>query len=91
MLLQPPGRIPVWPQRLPHWPYVQAVDDATDRGILPGMVRADRTPPQHGETMYMILAWDVALYPYLAARTARALRAWMTCGRASGPFCWPWA
>ncbi|GHB78064.1 hypothetical protein GCM10010377_80330 [Streptomyces viridiviolaceus] len=44
MLLQPPGLTRTWPQGLPHWPYVQAVDDAlTARGIPSGTVRANFT------------------------------------------------
>ncbi|MER5602906.1 DUF6292 family protein [Streptomyces sp. NPDC002265] len=61
MLLDPPGLIPTWPQDLPHWPYVQAVDEAlTRRDIPPGTVRADHTGRERGERMYMVLAWDVS-------------------------------
>ncbi|MGW1728968.1 DUF6292 family protein [Streptomyces sp. NPDC002306] len=57
----PPGSIPTWPCELPHWSYVTAVDDAlTARGIPPGSVRADRTGREHGERMYIVLAWDVS-------------------------------
>ncbi|GGW76830.1 DUF6292 family protein [Streptomyces galilaeus] len=60
MLLDPPGW-PGFPEALPHWRYVQAVDRAlSDRGIPPGIVRADRTGREHGETMYMVLVWDVS-------------------------------
>ncbi|MEU9784719.1 hypothetical protein AB0H92_27780 [Streptomyces phaeochromogenes] len=60
MLLDPPG----WPgcaQRLPHWPYLQAVDQAlTGRGIPPGAVCLDRAGRAHGDTMFMDLVWDVS-------------------------------
>lgn len=57
----PPGSIPTWPYELPHWPYVTAVDDAlTALDIPPGSVRADRTGREHGERMYIVLAWDVS-------------------------------
>jgi hypothetical protein len=49
------------PQRLPHWPYVRAVDEAlTARGIPPSSVRADRTARNDGLTTYMWLTWDVS-------------------------------
>ncbi|MGW0477263.1 hypothetical protein [Streptomyces coeruleorubidus] len=38
VLLDPPGWHRLWSQGLPHWPNVQAL---TDRGIRPGIVRAD--------------------------------------------------
>lgn len=48
-------------QRLPHRPYVQAVDEAlTARGIPPGTVRADRTYAVRGNRMYIVLVWDVS-------------------------------
>jgi hypothetical protein len=60
MLLDPPGwcgRL----QRLPHWPYVRAVDEAlTARGIPPGIVRADVHDRQWGLTTYMRLVWDAS-------------------------------
>ncbi|WP_406486153.1 hypothetical protein [Streptomyces phaeochromogenes] len=60
MLLDPPG----WPgcaQGLPHWPYLQAVDQAlTGRGIPPGAVCIDRAGRAHGDTMSMELSWDVS-------------------------------
>ncbi|GHH68226.1 hypothetical protein GCM10018775_92670 [Streptomyces umbrinus] len=60
MLLDPPG----WPgcaQWLPHWPYLQAVDQAlTGRGIPPGAVCIDRAGRAHGDTMSMDLSWDVS-------------------------------
>ncbi|GGM16378.1 hypothetical protein GCM10010129_70720 [Streptomyces fumigatiscleroticus] len=60
MLLDPPGWSD-WPQSLPHWPYVQAVDAAlTGQGIPPGIVRVNCTAPRYGRTMYMILVWDVS-------------------------------
>ncbi|WP_328419175.1 hypothetical protein [Streptomyces sp. NBC_00443] len=56
MILNPPGLGAGSAQRLPHWPYLQAVDEAlTGRGIPPGTVRADRTYPRHGDTMYLVL------------------------------------
>ncbi|WP_369386253.1 hypothetical protein AB5J72_00455 [Streptomyces sp. CG1] len=61
MILNPPGLGPGAAQQLPHWPYPQAVDEAlTGRGIPPGTVRADRTYPQHGDTMYIVLVWDTS-------------------------------
>lgn len=61
MILNPPGLVAGSAQRLPHWPYVQAVDEAlTARGIPPGTVRADRTYTQHGNTMYIVLVWDIS-------------------------------
>ncbi|MFG2952067.1 hypothetical protein [Streptomyces adustus] len=61
MLLAPPGLIPTWPQDLPHWPYLQAIDEAlTRRDIPPGTARADHTGRERGERMYMVLAWDVS-------------------------------
>lgn len=60
MLLDPPGW-PGLPEALPHWPYVQALDRAlSDHGIPPGIGRANRTGREHGETMYMVLVWDVS-------------------------------
>ncbi|MFF7074487.1 DUF6292 family protein [Streptomyces pseudovenezuelae] len=60
MLLDPPQ----WrsaPQGLPHWPYVQAVDDAlTARGIPPGSVRAGHHGLERGLTTYMRLGWDIS-------------------------------
>jgi hypothetical protein len=42
------------PQGLLHWPYVQAVDRALgERGIPPGMVRANCNSPQRGHTVDM--------------------------------------
>ncbi|RSN90110.1 hypothetical protein DMH26_28550 [Streptomyces sp. WAC 05379] len=61
MILNPPGLGPGSVQRLPHWPYGQAVDEAlTGRGIPPGTVRASRTYGQHGNTMYLVLVWDIS-------------------------------
>ncbi|MEU3342434.1 DUF6292 family protein [Streptomyces sp. NPDC006668] len=61
MILNPPGLGPGAAQQLPHWPYLQAVDDAlTRRGIPPGSVRADRTYPPGGDTMYLVLVWDIS-------------------------------
>lgn len=61
MLLDPPGLTRGWPQRLPHWPYVQAVDAAlTGHGIPPGTVRAGHTGREHGERMFLVLVWDVS-------------------------------
>ncbi|MEU0031160.1 DUF6292 family protein [Streptomyces sp. NPDC006335] len=46
---------------MPHWPYVQAVDDAlTARGVPDGTVRADHHGLERGLTTYMTLAWDVS-------------------------------
>lgn len=60
MLLDPPGR-PGWPQELPHWPYVQAVDAALlARGIPPGLVRANINSLRWGLTGYMLLQWDAS-------------------------------
>ncbi|MEU9167776.1 DUF6292 family protein [Streptomyces sp. NPDC048420] len=60
MLLDPPG-LRGAPQGMPHWPYVQAVDDAlTARGIPPGTVRASHHGLERGLTTYMTLAWDVS-------------------------------
>ncbi|WP_405675445.1 DUF6292 family protein (plasmid) [Streptomyces canus] len=60
MLLDPPGPRGA-PQGMPHWPYVQAVDDAlTMRGIPPGTVRASHHGLERGLTTYMTLAWDVS-------------------------------
>ncbi|MER6288407.1 DUF6292 family protein [Streptomyces sviceus] len=60
VLLDPPQ----WrsaPQGLPHWPYVQAVDDAlTARGIPPGTVRVGHHGLERGLTTYMRLGWDVS-------------------------------
>ncbi|WOT40577.1 DUF6292 family protein [Streptomyces coeruleorubidus] len=66
VLLDPPGWHGLWSQGLPHWSYVQAVDQAlTDRAIPPGIVRADvalRTYHQtdRQDTIYMTLIWDVS-------------------------------
>ncbi|MFJ8719658.1 DUF6292 family protein [Streptomyces violaceus] len=66
MLLDPPGWHRLWPQGAPHWPYVQAVDQAlTGRGIPPGIVRADvalRADHQSDrhEKIYILLVWDVS-------------------------------
>ncbi|WP_406410257.1 hypothetical protein [Streptomyces sp. NBC_01614] len=61
MILNPPGLGSGSAQRLPHWPYLQAVDEAlTRQGIPPGTIRADRTYPRHGDTMYLVLVWDVS-------------------------------
>jgi hypothetical protein len=55
-----------WKTGLPHWPYVQAVDEAlTARGIPPGIVRADiALRPYHRtdcrDRVYALLAWDVS-------------------------------
>ncbi|WP_449352317.1 DUF6292 family protein [Streptomyces shaanxiensis] len=60
MLLDPPEWRSV-PQGLPHWPYVQAVDDALiARGIPPGTVRAGHHGLERGLTTYMRLGWDVS-------------------------------
>lgn len=60
MLLDPPGW-PGRPQGLPHWPYVQAVDEVlTARGVPPGIVRADVRPRERGLTTYMRLGWDAS-------------------------------
>jgi hypothetical protein len=62
MLLDPPG----WHRLWPHWPYASAVDQAlTDRGVPPGIVRADVALRPYYEkdrrdTIYMILTWDVS-------------------------------
>jgi hypothetical protein len=60
VLLDSPG----WcgrPHRLPHWPYVRAVDEAlTARGIAPGIVRADVHDRQWGLTTYLCLGWDAS-------------------------------
>ncbi len=49
------------PHGLPHWPYVQAVDEALGaRGIPPDAIRADCTGHHDGLTMYMWLTWDVS-------------------------------
>ncbi|MFE2583013.1 hypothetical protein [Streptomyces sp. NPDC059378] len=64
VLLDPPGLIPTWPQDLPDWPYLQAIDEAlTCRDIPPGTVRADHTGRERGERMYIVLAWDVSRTP----------------------------
>ncbi|MCZ4607786.1 DUF6292 family protein [Streptomyces sp. Lzd4kr] len=66
MLLDPPAWHGLWAQELPHWPYVQAVDQAlTDRGITLGIVRADVAlrayhQTNRQDTIYMILIWDVS-------------------------------
>jgi hypothetical protein len=58
--LDPPGPRGA-PQGMPHWPYVQAVDDAlTARGIPPGTVRTGHHGLERGLTTYMTLAWDVS-------------------------------
>ncbi|MEU6444818.1 DUF6292 family protein [Streptomyces sp. NPDC047046] len=60
VLLDPPQWRSV-PQGLPHWPYVQAVDDAlTARGIPPGSVRASHHGIERGLTTHMRLGWDVS-------------------------------
>jgi hypothetical protein len=60
VLFDPPG-IPVDPKGLPHWPYVQAVDDAlAARSIAPGTVRANHTSLERGMTMYTVMTWDVS-------------------------------
>ncbi|MFF0087996.1 DUF6292 family protein [Streptomyces canus] len=46
---------------MPHWPYLQAVDDAlTARGIPPGTVRVSHHGLERGLTTYITLAWDVS-------------------------------
>ncbi|GGJ63193.1 DUF6292 family protein [Streptomyces brasiliensis] len=62
MILNPPGLTPGSAERLPHWPYVQAVDHALTlpRGIPPGKVRAACTPRERGRTMYIVLVWDIS-------------------------------
>ncbi|MEU6071376.1 DUF6292 family protein [Streptomyces sp. NPDC047082] len=61
MLLEPPGLTPAGPRRLPHWPYLEAVDDAlTSRRIPPGTVRIECTGREYGERMYLVLVWDVS-------------------------------
>ena len=66
MLLDPPGWHRLWKTGLPYWPYAQAVDQAlADRGIPPGIVRADiALRPYHRtdcrDRAYMLLAWDVS-------------------------------
>ncbi|MGI5411089.1 DUF6292 family protein [Streptomyces chartreusis] len=61
MILNPPGLAPGSAQRLPHWPYLQAVAEAlAGRGIRPGTVRANRTYTCHGNTMYIVLLWDIS-------------------------------
>ncbi|MFG3266378.1 hypothetical protein [Streptomyces bobili] len=80
MLLDPPGWLG-FPEALPHWPYVQAVDRVlSDYGIPPGVVRADRTGREHGETMYMVLVWDSAAPApsVVSASTGRRRRAGRT-------------
>jgi hypothetical protein len=60
MLLDPPGFL-ADPKGLPHWPYVQAVDDAlAARSIAPGTVRANHTSLEDGMTMYTVMTWDVS-------------------------------
>ncbi|WP_367325959.1 DUF6292 family protein [Streptomyces sp. HUAS ZL42] len=60
VLPDPPGW-PGRPQKLPHWPYVKAVDEAlAARGIAPGIVRADVRTRQRGLTTYMLLRWDAS-------------------------------
>jgi hypothetical protein len=66
VLLDPPGWHQLWKRDAPHWPYVQAVDQAlAGRGIPPGIVRADvalrpyHEPDRH-ESIYMHLIWDVS-------------------------------
>jgi hypothetical protein len=53
---QPPGWYPGAAQQLPHWPWLQAVDEA----LTPGTVRADCTHSWHGRTMYLVLVWDIS-------------------------------
>ncbi|MGV9503535.1 DUF6292 family protein [Streptomyces sp. NPDC003642] len=66
MLLDPPGWHRLWKTGLPHWPYVQAVDEAlAARDIQPGIVRADIALRPYRRTdgrdrAYMLLAWDVS-------------------------------
>ncbi|KOU76289.1 hypothetical protein ADK57_05130 [Streptomyces sp. MMG1533] len=49
------------PQGLPHWPYVQAVDEAlAGRGVPPGTVRADCHGLERGFSSYMRLTWDAS-------------------------------
>ncbi|MDQ1042130.1 DUF6292 family protein [Streptomyces sp. V4I2] len=49
------------PQGLPHWPYVQAVDEAlAERGVPPGTVRADCHGLEQGLGTYMRLTWDAS-------------------------------
>jgi hypothetical protein len=60
VLLDPPGPRGA-PQELPHWPYVQAIDDALiARGTPPGTVRAAHHGLERGLTTYITLAWDVS-------------------------------
>ncbi|WP_369220591.1 DUF6292 family protein [Streptomyces sp. R39] len=61
MILNPPGWFPDAARQLPHWPYLQAVDETLiGRGIPPGTVRADCTHREQGRTMYLVLAWDIS-------------------------------
>ncbi len=75
MLLDPPGWHRVWSHGLPHWPYVQAVEQAlTDRGLPPGIVRADVALRAYHQTdrqdeIYMTLIWDVGLFPRAGGRS----------------------
>jgi hypothetical protein len=66
LLHDPPGWHRLWSHGLPHWRYLQAVDQAlTNRGIPPGIVRADvvlrpyHEPDRH-ETIYMRLVREVS-------------------------------
>ncbi|MET9913401.1 hypothetical protein ABZZ74_42710 [Streptomyces sp. NPDC006476] len=59
MILNPPSLGAA--QQLPHWPYLEAVDDAlTRRGIPPGTVRADYRPPRFGDRLFMVFGWDTS-------------------------------
>jgi hypothetical protein len=66
MLLDPPGWHQLYQRDAPHWPYVKAVNQAlADRGIPPGIVRADidlrpyHEPDPH-DRIHMPLIWDVS-------------------------------
>ncbi|MEU3343123.1 hypothetical protein [Streptomyces sp. NPDC006668] len=59
MTLNPPGLSPA--HQLPHWPYLQAVDDALTRhGIPPGTVRAGYCHPRFGHRLFIVLGWDTS-------------------------------
>ncbi|MET9914743.1 hypothetical protein ABZZ74_50130 [Streptomyces sp. NPDC006476] len=59
MILSPPSLGAA--QQLPHWPYLEAVDDALSlRGIPPGTVRADYRPPRFGDRLFIVLGWDTS-------------------------------
>jgi hypothetical protein len=65
VILNPPSLGPI--QQLPHWPYLEAVDDALSmRGIPPGTVRADYRYPRFGDRLFIVLGWDTSR---TAART----------------------